>query len=248
LVEALTENFLDRGGRAHAVLCRVRRDADVVLHGVSLSIGSLDPLDDEYLKGVRELARSIEAAWVSDHLCFGSFGGHRAHDLWPLPYTEEALRHVVDRVKQAQDLIGERLLLENVSSYLEYRASTLSEWEFVREVVERADALLLLDVNNVQVNAKNHGFSPIAYLDSLPRERVRQLHLAGHTDHGTHAIDDHGSSVPDVVWELYRHAVRRFGTVATIVEWDENVPTLETLRAESEMARTIEREVLGEAR
>jgi len=248
LVEALTENFVDRGGRADAVLCRVRRDADVVLHGVSLCVGSLDPLDDEYLKGVRELARSIEAAWVSDHLCFGSFGGHRAHDLWPLPYTEEALRHVVDRVKQAQDLLGARLLLENVSSYIEYRASALPEWEFVREVVERADALLLVDVNNVYVNAKNHGFSSIDYLESLPRERVRQLHLAGHTDHGTHAIDDHGSSVPDVVWELYRHAMRRFGAVATIVEWDENVPSLETLRAESEKARAIEREVLGEAR
>lgn len=230
------------------MLRRVRRDADVVLHGVSLSIGGLDPLDGEYLAGVRELARSIEAAWVSDHLCFGSFGGKRAHDLWPLPFTEEALRHVVDRVQRVQDALAERLVLENVSSYVEYRASTMPEWEFVREVVERADALLLLDLNNVHVNAKNHGFSPFRYLDALPRERVRQLHLAGHTDHGTHAIDDHGSAVPESVWKLYRHALGRFGAVATIVEWDENIPALETLRAEVEKARAVEREVLGEAR
>jgi uncharacterized protein (UPF0276 family) len=247
-VEAITENFLNRGGRARAVLSRVRRDADIVLHGVSLSIGSLDPLDLDYVHGVRQLARSIEAAWISDHLCFGSVHGHRAHDLWPLPFTEEALHHVTERVRRAQDVLGARLLLENVSSYVEYRASTMREWEFFREVAERADALLLLDVNNVHVNAKNHGFCATAYLEALPAERVRQIHLAGHTDFGTHAIDDHGSAVSEPVWELYRHAVRRFGAVATIVEWDENVPDLERLRAESEKARRIEREVLDEPR
>jgi uncharacterized protein len=246
-VEAITENFLNRGGRARAVLDRVRRDSEIVLHGVSLSIGSTDPLDLGYLGAIRDLARSIEATWISDHLCFGSVEGHRAHDLWPLPFTEEALAHVVDRTRRAQDILGTRLLLENVSSYVEYRCSTMPEWEFLRELAERADALLLLDVNNVHVNAKNHGFSPETYLDALPPERVKQIHLAGHTDYGTHAIDDHGSAVPWPVWELYRHALRRFGPLVTIVEWDENVPEFGVLRAESERARRIEQEVLDES-
>jgi uncharacterized protein (UPF0276 family) len=230
------------------VLGRVRRDSEVVLHGVSLSIGSIDPLDLDYLDGVRALVDFIEPTWISDHLCFGSVDGHRAHDLWPLPFTEEALAHVVERVQRVQDVLGTRLLLENVSSYVEYRASTMLEWDFLREFAERADALLLLDVNNVHVNAQNHGFSADAYVEALPPERVKQIHLAGHTDYGTHAIDDHGSAVPEPVWELYRHAVRRFGPVTTIVEWDENVPDLEVLRAESEKARRIEREVLDEPR
>jgi uncharacterized protein (UPF0276 family) len=247
-VEAITENFSNRGGRARAVLGRVRQDSEVVLHGVSLSVGSIDPIDREYVDGVRELAASIEATWISDHLCFGSVQGHRAHDLWPLPFTEEALEYVVERVGRVQDMLGTRLLLENVSSYVEYRCSAMPEWEFLREVVARADAFVLLDVNNVYVNAKNHGFSSEKYLDALPPERVKQIHLAGHADHGTYAIDDHGSAVPEPVWHLYRHAVRRFGRVATIVEWDENVPELETLRAESEKARRTEQETLDEAR
>jgi uncharacterized protein (UPF0276 family) len=155
---------------------------------------------------------------------------------------------VVERTRRAQDVLGTRLLLENVSSYVEYRCNTMPEWEFLREVAERADALLLLDVNNVQVNAKNQGFSPERYLDTLPPERVKQIHLAGHTDYGTHAIDDHGSAVPEPVWELYRHALRRFRPPVTIVEWDENVPELGVLRAESEKARRIEREVFDESR
>jgi uncharacterized protein (UPF0276 family) len=247
-VEAITENFLNRGGRARAVLDRVRQDSEIVLHGVSLSIGSTDPLDLDYLGAVRDLARSIEATWISDHLCFGSVEGHRAHDLWPLPFTEEALVHVVERTRRAQDVLRTRLLLENVSSYVEYRCSTIPEWDFMREVAERADALLLLDVNNVHVNAKNHGFSPESYLDALSPERVKQIHLAGHTDYGTHAIDDHGSAVPGPVWELYRHALRRFGPLVTIVEWDENIPELGVLRAESETARRLEREVCDESR
>jgi uncharacterized protein (UPF0276 family) len=247
-VEAITENFLARGGRARAVLDRARQDAEVVLHGVSLSVGSLEPLDLGYLGGVRELAASVEAMSVSDHLCFGSVRGKRAHDLWPLPFTEEALAHVVERVRRVQDALRRRLLLENVSSYVEYRCSTMPEWEFLREVAERADASLLVDLNNIEVNAKNHGFRAEVYLDALPAERVEQIHLAGHTDHGTHAIDDHGSAVPESVWALYRRAVRRFGAVATIVEWDENVPELDVLRAESEKARRIEREVLDDAR
>jgi hypothetical protein len=247
-VEAITENFLGRGGRPAAVLERVRRDARVALHGVSLSIGGLDPLNEAYLTELAELRHRIDASWVSDHLCFGTFAGYHAHDLWPLPQTEEALQHVIERVVRVQERLGERILLENVSSYLEYRDSTLPEWQFVSEVAERADCYLLLDLNNVVVNAKNHGFSSTTYVESLPRERIRQLHLAGHTDLGTHAIDSHASVVPDVVWDLYRHVVRRFGALPTIVEWDEALPSLEELETECRKAADIEREVLNEAR
>ena len=249
-VEATSENFLGRGGRAHAVLERVRSDVPVALHGVSLSIGGIDPLHDDYLNGLAELATRIDALSVSDHLCFGTFGGHYAHDLWPLPYTEEALEHVVERVRRVQDRLGRQLLLENVSSYVEYRASTLSEWQFLSEVVTRADAGILLDVNNVFVSAQNHGFSATEYLAGLPRERVRQIHLAGHSDGGGFLLDDHGSPVPEPVWRLYEQAVACFGAVPTIIEWDERIPELAELEAEAERARAVahaQLEQLGDA-
>jgi uncharacterized protein len=244
--EMITENVLRRGGRPLAVLERVRRDAGVTLHGVSLSIGGMDPLDREYLIAVRELARHIEAGWVSDHLCFGTSGGHYAHDLWPLPYTEEAIAHVVSRVREAQDILGDRLLLENVSSYVRYRDSEMSEHEFLVEIVERADAGILLDVNNVHVSAMNHGFSAKEYIDAIPPGRVGQIHLAGHLDRKTHLLDNHGSEVPDPVWDLYRHTVQRLGRIPTIIERDEDLPSLPDLLAESEKARSVEREALAE--
>jgi uncharacterized protein len=240
LVEAISENFIARGGRPAALLERVRKDAHLVLHGVSLSIGGVDALSFDYLRDVRALAQATEALWISDHLCFGTFAGHYGHDLWPLPYTEEALTHVVARVQQVQEYLGRRLVLENVSTYVEYRASVMAEWEFLTAVVERADAEILLDLNNVVVSAKNHGFRPTDYLDALPAARIRQLHLAGHSDHGTHAIDDHGSHVSDQVWDLFRYGLGRFGPIPTIVEWDENVPALEVLEAEVNTARSIE--------
>jgi len=196
--EATSENFLGRGGRALSVLERVRADVPIALHGVSLSIGGMDPLQGDYLTELAALAARISALSVSDHLCFGTFGGHYAHDLWPLPYTEEALTHVVERVQRVQDKLGRQLLLENVSSYIAYRASTLSEWEFLAEVVERADAGILLDLNNVHVSAANHGFSAQTYLHSMPRERVQQIHLAGHSDHGGYLSPD------SVVFQEYR--------------------------------------------
>lgn len=247
-VEAISENFLGRGGAAKAVLERVRQDSEIVLHGVSLSIGGVDALNLDYLAELKQLADSIGAAWVSDHLCFGTFEGHYAHDLWPLPYTEEAVAHVAARVERVQDTLGRQLLLENVSSYVEYRASTLTEWDFVSEVAARADCLLLLDVNNVYVSARNHGFDPRTYIDALPRQRIKQLHLAGHTDYGTHVIDDHSGEVCDDVWALYRHTLRQIGPVPTILEWDENVPDLGALEAESDRARQVEYEVCGEPR
>lgn len=239
LAEAISENFLGRGGRAFSVLERVRGDMPIALHGVSLSIGGMDPLREPYLSELAELATRIAAFSVSDHLCFGTFGGHYAHDLWPLPYTEEALVHVVDRVQRVQDRLGQRLLLENVSSYVEYRASTLSEWEFLSEVVTRADAGILLDLNNVFVSAKNHGFSALQYVSALPPERVRQIHLAGHSDAGGYLFDDHGSAVSDSVWQLYEQALERFGALPTIVEWDEQLPELSVLEAEADHARAL---------
>lgn len=240
LAELISENFLGRGGRPLAVLERVRRDMPVALHGVSLSIGGCDPIPPVYLKGLRELADRVEAAWVSDHFCFGTFGGHSGHDLWPLPFTEEAITHVVERVQQVQDALGRRLVLENVSSYVEYRASELSEWEFIAEVLRRADCELLLDLNNLHVNAINHGYDASRALRRIDGRRIRQLHLAGHSDLGTHLFDDHGAPVSDAVWGLFVDCVRTHGPRPTVVEWDERVPELSTVLAECERARQLE--------
>ena len=245
--EVITENFLRVGGRPRAVLEAVRADRPVVLHGVSLSIGSVDPLDEEYLRDLRGLADAMEPAWVSDHLCWGTFGRHNAHDLLPVPFTEEALSHVVARVVEVQERLGRRILLENVSSYLTYATSTLSEWDFLGEVSRRADCLILLDVNNVFVSATNHGFDALEFLSGMPVDRVAQIHLAGHQDLGTHLLDTHDAPVPDPVWALYRAAVRRFGRVSTLVEWDDRIPPLDEVLAEAEKARRLASAVLEEA-
>lgn len=245
--EVVSENFMVRGGRPLHVLQQVRRDFPVVLHGVSLSIGSTDPLGESYLEELARLIERVEPAWVSDHLCWTGVGGHNAHDLLPLPYTEEALRHVASRISQVQDRLGRRIALENVSSYLEFQGSTLPEWEFLAELATRADCGILLDVNNVFVSACNHGFDPHKYLEAIPVERVWQIHLAGHSDRGTHLLDTHGTQVCDAVWDLYRVACRRFGAVASLVEWDENVPDWALLQEESDTARRIRCETLGAA-
>lgn len=240
--EVISENFMIRGGRPLHVLERIRAVAPVVLHGVSLSIGSVDPLNDEYLDQLAALAARIQPAWVSDHLCWGGVGGRYAHDLLPLPYTEEALDHVVARIRRVQDRLGRRLLVENVSSYVGFRHSTMPEWTFLAAVAAAADCGILLDVNNVWVSAVNHGFSPLAYLQAIPPERVGQIHLAGHSDHGTHLLDTHDAAVPPPVWDLYRLAVRRCGRVSTLVEWDDHIPPLDEVLAESARARGIEAE------
>jgi uncharacterized protein (UPF0276 family) len=247
-VEAISENFLAPGGRPVAVLEKVRRDVPVVLHGVSLSIGSIDPLSESYLGDLAALARRVEPAWISDHLCWGSHGGRYAHDLWPLPYTEEALGHVVARVARVQEALGRQILLENVSSYVAFRESELPEWEFLAEVARRADCGILLDVNNVFVSARNHGFDPHAYLAGVPADRVGQLHLAGHSDKGRYLLDSHDHEVPAAVWDLYRETVRRVGPVSTLVEWDDHIPPLERLVEESRRAEAIEAEVLAPPR
>jgi uncharacterized protein len=245
--EAISENYMVAGGRPLAALERARALAPVVLHGVSLSLGSTDPLDEAYLTALRTLSTRCEPVWISDHLCWSGVGGHYAHDLLPLPYTEEALAHVVRRVTAVQERLGRQILVENVSSYLTYAHSTLSEWEFLAAVAERADCGLLLDVNNVYVSAANHGFDAAAYLAGLPADRVGQIHLAGHTDLGTYLFDTHDGPVIEPVWELYRQAVRRFGRVSTLVEWDDHIPELDVVCAEAERARVVEAELLETA-
>jgi uncharacterized protein len=237
-VEIISENIVGRGGRPLAMVERVRKDAEVFLHGVSLSIGGLDPLNESMLFGLRDLARQLESKVVSDHLCFGTFEGRYGHDLWPLPYTEEAIAHVSTRVMRVQDILGRKFALENVSSYVSYAESEMSEWEFFAEVTRRADCEILLDINNIVVSSHNHGFDPLDYLAGIPALRVVQYHLAGHSVNEGYRFDDHGSPVSDEVWALYQAAVQRFGDVSCIVEWDENVPDLPRLEEEAARAKS----------
>jgi uncharacterized protein (UPF0276 family) len=237
--EVISENFMVAGGRPLRVLEQVRADYPIVLHGVSLSIGSVDPVRADYLARLRALAERIQPAWISDHVCWTGVGGHNLHDLLPLPYTEEALAHVVDRVRRVQDALGRRIALENVSSYLSFCDSALTEWDFLAALAERADCAILLDVNNIFVSAFNHGFDARRYLDAIPVERVVQYHLAGHSDHGTYLLDTHDHPVRDEVWQLYAAAVRRFGAVSTLIEWDDEIPAFERLHAESRRAATV---------
>jgi uncharacterized protein len=238
-LEIITENYLVPGGKPLHHLERIRRRFPLVMHGVSLSIGSTDPIDLDYLAQVRALAERIEPHWISDHLCWTGIEGRNLHDLLPLPYTEEALASVVERVGQVQDALGRQILLENVSSYLTYRASDMSEWEFLREVAERADCAILLDINNIYVSSVNHGFDPLTYLQAMPRERVRQFHLAGHSDLGGHLIDTHDHPIVEPVWDLYCAAVAQFGAVPTMIERDDNIPSLGELVAELQVAREL---------
>jgi len=242
--EVISENFMIPGGRPLRVLERARALAPIVLHGVSMNLGGTDPLDERHLDELDALVRRFEPAWVSEHLCWGAFGRHYAHDLLPLPFTEEALRQVVSRIEHVQDRLGRRILIENVSSYVAFTHSTMPEWTFLGAVAEEADCGILLDVNNVYVSAVNHGFSPEEYIDGLPLARIGQIHLAGHTDAGTHLIDTHDHPVPAPVWTLYRDVVRRFGPIPTLVEWDDRIPSFEELAAEADRARTLEAEVL----
>ena len=245
--EVLSENYMVDGGKPLDYLDRIRADYPVVMHGVSLSIGSRDPLDEEYLAALKVLAERIEPEWVSDHLCWTGLGGVNMHDLLPLPYTEEALAHVVKRLVRVQELLDRPFLMENVSSYVSYRDSEMTEWEFFTEVCERADCLMLLDVNNIYVSAFNHEFDPQDYLAGVPAKRVRQYHLAGHLNCESHIIDTHDHPVIDPVWQLYRDAVRRFGSsVASMIERDANIPPLDELIGELDQARRITAEVLAE--
>ncbi len=246
--EVISENFFEPGGRPWAALERVRRDVPIVLHGVSMGIGNAERVPESYLSRLQTLISRIEPPLVSDHLCWTSHRGVNSHDLLPLPYTEEALDRVSDHVSDVQDRLGRRILLENPSSYVAFGASTIPEWELLMAIVKRTGCGLLLDVNNVFVSSRNHGFDPITYIQAIDPRCVEQIHLAGHTDHGWFLLDSHIGPVPPQVWSLYRFAVQRFGHVPTLVEWDEAIPEFEVVVAESERARTIEAEVLAEKR
>jgi len=235
--EVITENFMVAGGNPRRVLRAVREGYPVVLHGVSLSIGSVDPLDEAYLDALATLCAEIEPAIVSDHLCWSSLGGHTVHDLWPLPYTAEVIDHVVARVAHVQERLGRRILLENPSSYVVFEGGELGEGELLAEIAGRADCGILLDVNNVWVSCRNHGWDPRRYLDALPADRIGQIHLAGHSHEGALLIDTHDHPVCDDVWALYGEAVRRFGPVSTCIERDDRIPPFDELVAELQLAR-----------
>lgn len=237
--EILSENYMVDGGKPRYYLEQVAERYPIVMHGVSMSIGSTTPIDTTYLKQLKQLMNDVKPRWISDHLCFTQANGVNSHDLLPLPYTEEAIDHVASRIMQAQDYIGEQMLIENVSSYLTYKESGMTEWEFYNEVCQRADCLMLLDINNIYVSARNHQFDAIDYVNAIDGKRVRQIHLAGHTDYGDYVIDTHDHNVCDPVWDLYRAAVKKFGAVSTMIERDDNIPPFEDLVAELDIAKQI---------
>jgi hypothetical protein len=238
-LEIISENYMVPGGKPLAMLDAIRADYPMVMHGVSLSIGSDEPLDMDYLAALKALERRVEPLWISDHLCWTGINAHNTHDLLPLPYDAPALDCVVENIGRVQDYLGRRILIENPSSYVTFRSSDRSEWEFLAEMAGRADCLLLLDVNNIYVSARNHGFDPEDYLAGLPTGRIQQIHLAGHSDMGDYVIDTHDADVCDAVWDLYASAIRRFGSVATMIERDDAIPPLADVLAELDRARAL---------
>lgn len=241
-LEILTDNYLVPGGKPLHFLEKIRRDYPVAMHGVAMNLGSTDPLDRHYLQAVRRLAQQFDAAIVSDHLCWTGVQGRYLHDLLPLPYTDEAVLHIAPRIRKAQDILGRRLAIENLSAYLEAN-TPMTEWEFLAAVADEADCDLLVDINNIYVSSRNQGFEPMDYLHGLPAGRIRQFHLAGHTDHGAICIDTHDQPVCDAVWDLYARACELFGPVPTMIERDDQIPPLVELVTELERARATSREV-----
>lgn len=235
-IEVHSENFFGAGGQPHYFLSKAREIYPLSLHGVGLSIGSADPLSQKHVASIQGLITRYEPAFVSEHLCWGAIGGRHANDLLPLPYTEEALKHVCSRVGELQERLGRRVLIENVSAYVRFSHSTIPEWEFVSELSRRSGCGLLLDVNNVYVNSVNQKFSARTYIDAIPLQAVEEMHLAGYEDTGDCLVDTHGCAVHPPVWELYRHAMDRFGPKPTLIEWDTQLPELDVLLAEADKA------------
>lgn len=235
--EILSENYMDTGGRPTYMLDQIAERYPIVMHGVSLNVGSTGALDREYLHKLKQLARRTRARWVSDHLCWTGVAGINTHDLLPMPYTDESLRHVAGRVRQIADILERPVVLENPSTYLEFTASTWRECDFLAALCEESGCGLLLDVNNVYVSSFNHGFDAAEYIDALPVDRTVQIHLAGHTNRGTHILDTHSDNVIDAVWALYRRATSRMGRVSTLLEWDEAIPSFDVVHAEALKAR-----------
>lgn len=243
--EIISENYMVGGGRPLAVLDRILEQYKVVQHGVSMYLGSAEPLNRGHLKKLKELVRRTKTPWVTDHLCWGSVDGHYTHDLLPMPYTFEAARLTAKKIRQAQDFLEVPLAVENVSSYAEFHVSEMTEWEFLNEVVERADCGILLDVNNIYVSSRNHNFDPYAYLNAVPAERVAQIHLAGHSKFEKYILDTHDHPVIGPVWKLYAHAIQRCGSTPTLLEWDDRIPSFEevhreALKAQKYLPRQVE--------
>jgi len=230
--EIVSENFMDTGGRPMWVLDQVAERYPIVMHGVSMSIGSVDPIDRDYLRKLGELARRVKARWVSDHLCWCGVAGRNLHDLLPLPYSEECLAHCVARVRAVQEILERPLVLENPSSYVEFKSSTMPEWTFLARLAEESGCGLLLDVNNVYVSSFNHGFDPYEYVESIPADRIAYYHLAGHTNKGTHIVDTHSDHAIEAVWKLYERACELSGGRSTSYEWDEDIPAFGIVHAE----------------
>ncbi|EOD80067.1 hypothetical protein D515_00891 [Grimontia indica] len=238
-LEVISDNFMVNGGKPLAILDRIRADYPMTMHGVSMSIGSVNGLDEDYLKRLKALEQRIEPMWVSDHLCWGGVHGRKLHDLMPLPFTQEALGVVARNIHHAQDVLKRPLVVENVSSYVEFKDSEMTEWEFLSEICNATGCQLLLDINNIYVSAFNHGFSPFEFIDGVPKEHICQFHLAGHQNNGDHLIDTHDHPVCAGVWDLYEYALTRYGNVPTMIERDDNVPPLGELLDELDVARKI---------
>ena len=237
--EVLIDNYLNKGGAARQHLHTIRQDYPITFHGVSMSIGSADTINRDYLTALKQAMDEFEPVHISDHLCWSSINGQYSHDLLPLPYINKAVQHVVDRIQQVQDVLKQHILIENVSSYLQNNISAMEEWEFLVEIAERADCYILLDINNIYVSAFNQDFNPVRYLEAVPTERVREMHLAGYEDQGTHLLDTHSEAVHQPVWELYEKALQRFGPVPTLIEWDNNIPDFRVLQQEAQTASAV---------
>ncbi len=241
--EIISENYMIDGGRPLAVLDQILQQYKVVQHGVSMYFGSTDPLNREHLQKLKQLVRRTKTPWLSDHLCWGSVDGRYTHDLLPMPYTWEAVEVTAKKIRQVQDFVEIPVVVENVSSYAEFHLSEMTEWEFLNEVVERADCGILLDVNNIYVSSQNHGFDPFTYVNAVPAERIAQIHIAGHSKFEKYILDTHDHPVLDPVWQLYSRSIERAGPTATLLEWDDNIPSFEEVHAEALKANRYLQEV-----
>ena len=244
--EVISENYMGLGGNSGgsplSILEQIRANYPIVFHGVSLSIGSVDPVNFSYLEKLKQLIKRFEPEWVSDHICWTGVHGENLHDLLPLPYTKETIDHLVPRIQKVQDYLGRAIVLENVSSYLSYKHSEISEWEFITEIAQKSGCGILLDINNIYVSSVNHGFDPVAFLQGVPATSVKQMHLAGYSDHGSYLLDTHDHPVSDPVWELYRRAIKIFGQTPTLIEWDAEIPSFDVLNQERLKAESIQQQ------